>query len=301
MRRGDKAWFAGCVAGELLAYCGYVLAYRDVIRVDGGPRLPYRTVVRVVVASFGATVLGAAAGGLAVDYWALRRAKAGADEAVSRTLALHTLQWAVLALAAAAAAAAVVAGAAGGVSPALVLPWLVGVPVAFALALAVSSPRAAPRLTAAGRAERGALAAVRRAFADAVRALVLLRRLAARPLRYPGAVLGHPLYWAGDLVCLWCALQAFGVQASPAVLVLGYASGYVATALPLPAGGAGGIDASLTFALHLAGIPLAPALLAVFAYRAFSFWLELGIAVLLLPLLRRLRAELVESDREVAA
>ena len=38
LRRADKWWFALCLVGELLAYAGYIAAYRDFARVDGGPR-----------------------------------------------------------------------------------------------------------------------------------------------------------------------------------------------------------------------------------------------------------------------
>ena len=55
--------------------------------------------------------------------------------------------------------------------------------------------------------------------------------------------------------------------------MLGYATGYAATMLPLPAGGVGGVDAAMTYALTLVGVPLGPALLGVFAYRFFNFWL----------------------------
>ena len=43
--------------------------------------------------------------------------------------------------------------------------------------------------------------------------------------------------------------------------------------LPLPVGGVGGVDAAMTYALTLVGVPLGTALLAVFAYRFFTFWL----------------------------
>ncbi|HVS08529.1 MAG TPA: lysylphosphatidylglycerol synthase transmembrane domain-containing protein, partial [Planctomycetota bacterium] len=297
MGQGNKAWLAGCLAGELLAYTGYVLAYRDLARVAGGPELPYPTVVRVTVASFGATVLGAAAGGQALNYWALRRAHAGRHEAVSRVLALNTLEWAVLGVATALAALAALLGLAGNVDPVVSIPWLVVVPVALAGAVFVSSPRRARRLTAVPLEGHRVARGLRLALADAVAGLVLIRRLLSRPLAYPAGVFGYPLRWLGDIFCLWSALQAFGAELPPAALLLGYTSGYVATALPLPAGGAGGIDASLTYALYLVGLPLAPALLGVFVYRAFSFWLELGIAVALLPTLRRLREQLAGTSR----
>ena len=52
--RADGRWFAVCLAGELLAYAGYIAAYRDFARADGGPKLPLWTVTRVVVVGFGA-------------------------------------------------------------------------------------------------------------------------------------------------------------------------------------------------------------------------------------------------------
>ena len=83
VRGADWRWVPVCVAGEVLAYAGYILAYRDLARVDGGPTLSYRLITRVVATSFGAYVLSSVAGP-AVDFWALRRAGAGRNDAVVR-------------------------------------------------------------------------------------------------------------------------------------------------------------------------------------------------------------------------
>jgi len=37
LRNADGAWFPVCLGGELLAYAGFIVAYRDVARVEGGP------------------------------------------------------------------------------------------------------------------------------------------------------------------------------------------------------------------------------------------------------------------------
>jgi uncharacterized membrane protein YbhN (UPF0104 family) len=71
-------------------------------------------------------------------------------------------------------------------------------------------------------------------------------------------------------------------------MVLAYATSNIITLLPLPAGGAGGIDAGMTFALRAIAIPLAPALLAVLVYRVVTFWLPTLPALALLPSIRRL-------------
>ena len=44
------------LGGELLAYAGYVAAYRDVARFDGGPSLGPWTTLRIVVSQAGVTV-----------------------------------------------------------------------------------------------------------------------------------------------------------------------------------------------------------------------------------------------------
>ena len=98
VRQADKAWLPLCLAGLLAAYAGYVMAYRDIARVEGGPRLPLPVVTRVVMIGGGATVVGATAGGLAVDFWALHRAGEPGHAAARRVLAFNTLEWAVFAL-----------------------------------------------------------------------------------------------------------------------------------------------------------------------------------------------------------
>ena len=132
--RADGSWFPVCLAGELLAYAGFVAAYRDVARVDGGPVFPLWTATRVVAIGFGAYALGTSAGSLGLDYWALHRAGEKPHSAFRRVLALNTVEWMVLATYALLAAAVV---AAGGVHApiAMVLAWLIVVPACFAAAV----------------------------------------------------------------------------------------------------------------------------------------------------------------------
>jgi uncharacterized membrane protein YbhN (UPF0104 family) len=110
LRQADKPWFPVCLAGLLFAYTGYVLGYREVARMHGGPSLPLWTVCRIVAIGFGANVLGSAAGGLAVDFWALHRAGAGVHDSARRVLGFNTLEWALLGTGAAVAAVALLAG-----------------------------------------------------------------------------------------------------------------------------------------------------------------------------------------------
>ena len=128
-----------------------------------------------------------------------------------------------------------------------------------------------------------------RLFGDAVGSVIVCREMAARPRSHKAALGGPVLNWGGELICLWASLRAFGVQLGLPALILAYAAAYVVTLLPLPAGGAGAIDASLAFGLHAVGVDLAPALLATFAYRFFSYWLEIPPALVAISALPRLR------------
>jgi uncharacterized protein (TIRG00374 family) len=300
LQRANKPWFVVCLGGELLAYAGYIAAYRDFARVDGGPKLPLWTVMRVVAVGFGAFVAGSSAGTLGVDYWALHKAGDPPHRAVRRVLALNTLEWAVLALAAMLAAIGVLVG--GGTAPIeMTLAWLVILPTCVLLALWFTSPFRIDRFTNVPERERHRVVRwLRLALADALGGVVMVRHVVAHPRRYPLALLGFPAYWAGDILCVWAALRAFDVHVALTPLVLAYTTAYVVTSLPLPAGGAGGVEAGLAFSLQSVGVALAPALLATLVYRFFTLWLPIGIAALALTHVKELADELPRVEHEPA-
>jgi uncharacterized membrane protein YbhN (UPF0104 family) len=103
---------------------------------------------------------------------------------------------------------------------------------------------------------------------------------------------GYPIYWLGDGLCLFAGLAAFGPAPNVVDLLVAYTTGYIAVALPLPAGGAGGVDAAMVFSLTLVGIDLEQALLGVAVYRAFTFWLPVAPALAVVPTLPRLAKRL---------
>jgi glycosyltransferase 2 family protein len=268
LRDADLHWLPVLLGGQIVAYLGYILAYRATARVNGGPRLPFSLATWIVGASFGAYAVANAIGALGVDYWALRRTGADHHAAFTRIVAFKTLEWAVFSVVVAALAAVVLAGAADEVTWEVALAWIAVVPFCFVAARWTTSPKRVARLTRSEGVGR-----VRRLFADTIASVVIVRQIIRRPFGHVEAVGGAALYWLGDVVTLWAGLRSFGVELGIVALVLGYATGYAATMLPLPAGGVGGVDAAMTYALTLVGVPLGPALLGVFAYRFFNFWL----------------------------
>jgi uncharacterized membrane protein YbhN (UPF0104 family) len=302
-RRADKVWLGPALFGQLLAYLGYILAYHDAARADGGPRFGYPTTAQIVVFGAGASILGASVGGLAVDYWALRRTGIKPHVASRRVLAVGTIEWTVLSMYACAAAALVLVFDLK--APIIMaLAWVCAVPCCVAGALWFTSPGRVERFRNPPRRPHrpdqnriiGLLVTidnkVRTGFGDAISGVIFVRHLLSHPLRYLGGAIGYPIYWAGDMLTLYAAVRAFGGDPNVIALILAYATSFVVSALPLPAGGAGGIEATITLTLHTIGIPLASALLAVLVYRLITFWLPIIPALALLPRIRRLHEKL---------
>src|SRR6187397_1739155 len=146
-------WFAVCFGGQVVAYLGYVLAVRDIARVDGGPMLSLRLSMQSVVAGFGVFAATHAAGGFSVDYWTFRRSGLRRQDALARVLALGALEYAVLAPAALICAVVLLFGTGGHVQHAMTYPWLAVVP-GFLVAVWISSPERAERLSDPGNGGR---------------------------------------------------------------------------------------------------------------------------------------------------
>jgi uncharacterized membrane protein YbhN (UPF0104 family) len=275
-RHVDDVWLPVALGFEIAAYLGYIVAYREIVRVEGGPTIGVGRAFAIVSAGFGMFVIR---GGFVVDRLALQGAGMPERQARVRVLGLGALEYAVLAPAAAVAAIVVVARGQSHPSLGFTLPWAVAVPLGFAAAVLALGYR--ERL----QGHRGWRSVLR----HALDALHVLRRLAAQPRKHAGAFLGTTLYWVGDVACLWACLRAFHASPDLAALVIGYATGYALTRRTLPLGGAGSVEALVPFALAWAGVGLAPAVLAVGAYRIFNLWLPLLPAAIGLRHLRRWR------------
>jgi len=269
----DPVWFASALGAQMLAYIGYVFAYREVARVERDCEFGTRDLVAAVTAGFGPFV---ARGGFAVDVHAFKQAGLSDQEVRVRVLGLGALEYALLAPAACVVAIQLLAD---GHSPSLglTLPWAIAVPLGFLLALWAVEKRDSLR----------AHAWRRRHLAEALDSIHVLKTLFVNPRHLLGP-LGSAIYWFGDIFCLWACLQAF-THGSPdiSLLLLGYATGYALSRRTLPLGGAGAVDALLPFALSWCGISLAAAVLAVFTYRVFNLWLPIVPAALGM---RRMRA-----------
>jgi uncharacterized membrane protein YbhN (UPF0104 family) len=256
----QPVWLLGALAAELVAYIGYVIAYRSTILEPGRPRLSVMLTVRLVVAGFGPFV---PMGGFAFDRRALAAASYSPRRARVQVLGLGVIEYLMLAPAACVCALILVLTSAHA-SPLLTLPWIFAVPPGFLLAWWATRPGILERFQHAEHP-------VRRWICDVLSGVEVLRRVVLRPLERPGALLGMAIYWAAEIACLGFALRCFGVEISIPALVVAYATGYAASRRSLPLGGAGITEALLTVSLIAVHVNAVHALIAVIAYRLVNF------------------------------
>src|SRR3954470_16793015 len=273
LRHVDGWWLLPAIGAEVLAYAGYVLAYRQVARVEGGPELPHRRALALVATGFGVFV---ARGGFAVDLHAFREECVDERDARVRVLGLGALEYALLAPATCIVAIMLLLDHVQRPGTGLTMPWAIAVPVGGVLAL--SALRLRDRL----RGRRG----WRDHVAQWLDSIHVIRQLFIK-LEHAAGPIGTGIYWFGDIACLALCLRAFeGHFPSFAPLLIGYATGYALTRRTLPFAGAGAVEALLPFALLWTGTPLAAAVTAVLAYRIVNFWLPIVPAVFGLRSLR---------------
>jgi hypothetical protein len=268
-------WLVVIVAGRGLCYFGYTVAYRATMRLRGGPRLSTSQALSIVAAGFGVFVVG---GGFAVDRRALRGLGASREQARVRVLGLGALEYAVLAPVAWICSLLLLG--AEDVSDGLATTWAIAVPVGALLAGWLAFLRHRTRVGAW----------LRRTARHGVAALDLVREIASHREHNP-AWMGIGVYWVGELLSTWAGLRLFGIHLSLDRLVLAYATGYAMTPRGLPLAGVGVTEVLMPLAYMWVGVPLASAVLAVFAYRIVTLLIGLGPALVAGPRVERMAAE----------
>lgn len=124
-------WIPLALAGQVVAYIGYMLAYREVARVERGPELGMMKLAAVVFTGFGVFV---AHGGFSADVIALRGTGISRREARVRVMGLGALEYVLLAPAACVSAIIILAHGSHTAGLGLTLPWAIAVPAGFVAA-----------------------------------------------------------------------------------------------------------------------------------------------------------------------
>ncbi len=276
LKQGDVWWLAVALLLETVSFVAYVALFRAVF-LSGSSRIRWRESYQITMAGLVATRLFAAAGagGVALTAWALRRSGMPARTVASRMIAFMALLYGVYMGSLVIDGLGLYFGVWPGPGPfaITVIPAIFGAGV-IAVFLAVSAiPGDFDRLAAhwsGGSGRLGAIAA-RLATAPTAAAAGIRTALSLVRSRDP-ALLGALGWWGFDIATLWACFHAFGASPHKGVIVMAYFVGWIANTLPLP-GGIGGVEGGMIGAFAAFGVPVQTAVVAVLAYRAFSFWL----------------------------
>lgn len=278
--------WVGVGVGFLIAAIGtYIALFKAVV---GGDvlRLSWNETYEINMAGVAATRLFSTggAGGIAVTYWALRRAGMARHDATTRMVAFLALQYAFYPLALIVCGVLLRTDVLPGedsveltVVPAAVAGLLLLVGVLVALIPADLGERVARY----AHGERLGTVAdwVGKVPARLGEGARMAARLLLRPSHGGLALLGAAGYWAANIGILWASFAAFDIQIPIAVVVQGFFLGMVANLFPLAPAGVGAVDAGMIGAFVLFGVPEETVFPAILIYRLIAFWLPIPLGV----------------------
>src|SRR5438067_6400803 len=242
-------------------------------------RLDLNASYQITMAGFAATILfsAAGAGGVALTYWALRKAGMERRRAACRMVAFLVLLYTVYLGSLVLFGVLLATGVFHGHRPVAgtIIPAALALIALLILGLVALIPQDFERrLAGLGRRRRRLqrLATGPATVATGVRtALAYIRH----PWRSAHAIAGALGWWAGNIGILWASFHAFGVGVPFGVVVQGYFVGMVANLAPSPAAGVGTVDAGLIGAFVLFGEPASPVFPAILIFRLIAFWLPI--------------------------
>jgi uncharacterized protein (TIRG00374 family) len=277
----DPVWIGIAIAFNVAAYATYIALFKAVVGGDA-LRLTWTETYEINMAGVAATLLFSAggAGGVALTYWALRKAGMVRRDVGRRMVAFVSLHYIFYPIAliifgillrtgvmngkSSVELTIIPAGVAGLLLIVGVLVTLIPVDAEQRLARYAHSERSRHFLAAAGKVP----ATLGEGFRFAL-------GLFTHPSRGGLAVIGAAGFWAFSIGVLWASFHAFGVHVPLAVVVQGFFLGMVANLFPLAPAGVGAVDAGMIGAFVLFGIPEETVFPAVLIFRLVSFWMPI--------------------------
>jgi uncharacterized protein (TIRG00374 family) len=268
-------------------------------------RLDTRSSYEITLAGFGATILfsAAGAGGLALTYWALRKAGMERWRTACRLVAFLVLLYSVYLISLIVFGILLRTHVFPGEAPVAgtIIPAAIAAGVLALTFLTALIPGDVSRQIVDLGSRSSRLARLASTLAKGPARVATGVRTAAGHVRHPthslGTILGAVGWWAGNIGVLWSCFQAFGVDVPFAVLVQGYFVGMVANLAPSPAAGVGTVDAGLIGAFVLFGIDAQTVFPAILLFRFVGFWLPIPIGVWAFLQLRKTTHRWTEEDR----
>jgi len=289
----DPLWIAVAIGFNVVAYATYIALFKAVVGGDA-LRLKWAETYEINMAGVAATLLFSAggAGGIALTYWALRKAGMRRRDVARRMVAFITLHYAFYPLALIAFGVLLRTGVLEGkdsVELTIVPAAVAGLLILIAILIALIPPDLERRLApyAHGEKARSFLESAAKVPATVGEGFRFALGLFAHPSRGGLAVLGAAGFWAASIGVLWASFHAFGVQVPLAVVVQGFFLGMVANLFPLAPAGVGAVDAGMIGAFVLFGIPETAVFPAVLVFRLVAFWMPIPPGIIAFIQLRK--------------
>ncbi len=277
----DPVWIGVAIALNVAAYATYIALFKAVVGGDA-LRLSWSETYEINMAGVAATLLFSAggAGGVALTYWALRKAGMTRRDTARRMVAFVGLHYAFYPLALIVFGLLLRTGVLHGkdsveltIVPAAVAGLLLVIGVLIALIPPDLERRLNPHVT--NEALRNFIRGAAKVPATIGEGIRFALSLFAHPKRGGLALIGAAGFWAFSIGVLWASFHALGVRVPLAVVVQGYFLGMVANLFPLAPAGVGAVDAGMIGAFVLFGIPEETVFPAILVFRLISFWMPI--------------------------
>lgn len=277
----DPLWIAIAIGFNVVAYATYIALFKAVVGGDA-LRLTWGETYEINMAGVAATLLFSAggAGGIALTYWALRKAGMRRRDVARRMVAFVSLHYIFYPIALIVFGILLRTGVMNGKSSVelTIIPAAVaGALLIIGVLITLIPPDAERRLVRFAHTERSRhfLETLGKVPATLGEGFRFALGLFAHPSKGGLAVLGAAGFWAASIGVLWASFHAFGVHVPLAVVVQGFFLGMVANLFPLAPAGVGAVDAGMIGAFVLFGIPEETVFPAVLIFRLVSFWMPI--------------------------
>ncbi|HEU4943926.1 MAG TPA: lysylphosphatidylglycerol synthase transmembrane domain-containing protein [Solirubrobacterales bacterium] len=281
LSEADLLWVAVAVCFNVVAIATYIARFKAVVGGDALP-LSWKETYEINMAGVAATRIfsAAGAGGIALTYWALRKAGVDRHEVARRMVAFLTLQYVFYPVALIVCGVLLRTGVVPGkdsVELTIIPAAVAGLLLIIGVLVALIPPDLGERIARLAHGGRGGAVADKLAKvpATAGEGVRFGFSLLLRPTHGGLAVIGAAGYWAANIGILWASFKALGVHVPLAVVIQGFFLGMVGNLFPLAPAGVGAVDAGMIGAFVLFGLPEATVFPAILVYRLIAFWLPI--------------------------
>jgi uncharacterized protein (TIRG00374 family) len=277
----DPVWIGIAVLFSIASYATYIALFKAVVGGDD-LKLTWGETYEINMAGVAATLLFSAggAGGVALTYWALRKAGMNRREVARRMIAFVGLHYAFYPLALIIFGLLLRTGVLNGdnsVELTIIPAAVAGVMLVFGVLITLIPADVEERLLphAHGEHTRSFVEWASRVPETLGEGFRFALRLFTHPRQGGLAVIGAAGFWAFSIGVLWASFHSLGIHVPLAVVVQGFFLGMVANLFPLAPAGVGAVDAGMIGAFVLFGLPEETVFPAILIFRLVSFWMPI--------------------------